>query len=184
MYFSNFIGKTKKLILNPTKFFEDIKREKGFLEVFKYCLIISLLPSVFLALLYQSLGLFDSLMTPKTNWLLLYFIIVLSLFIFFIIVSFVSSILIHITAIILRGKGNFLSSYKCIVYGTAPSYLFGWIPLIGLVFNFYSIYVTIIGIIKLHKVSAIRAIFILVLPAIIILLLLLLLINPSLLLFI
>ena len=74
-----------------------------------------------------------------------------------IVLTFVGVAIVHIFVLLLGGKGSYSDTYKALVYASTPSTLLGWIPLVGIVFGLYSLYLSIKGISKLHNISMMRA---------------------------
>ena len=140
--------KIKEVIFNPSEFFEKIKKEKGIIPTFKYFVILSLVYHTF-----SSGCSFLSTPTPildvLKNFLMSYVIGLIT--------TFIVAGIWHVLVIPLGGKGNYSATYKALVYGSTLGLLFGWIPYIGNVFSFFSFYLQMIGISKLHKISMKRA---------------------------
>jgi hypothetical protein len=176
MSLEEIIEKIKKIIFQPTEFFESIKNEPGIIEAFKFFIIVSLVYLIFTLILFfvaPSIllgGLFDfepSLGLSGGIGISLPIFI----YIFLIVSTFVLAGVTHIIAILLGGKKDFSLTYKAVAYASTPSLLLGWIPFIGILANLYSLFLVIIGISKLHKVTLLRAFIIAISPAIILIIL-------------
>jgi len=145
------LQKCKQVLVYPSALFEAVKDEEGVGPAFKYLAVFSLVIAIgsmsflFFAPLSEYLGVVDIMITP--------IIYVSNLLGGFLLAGWA-----HIFAKLFRGKGNYSSTYKAIVYANTPSLLFGWIPLAGVIIILYSIYLTLVGLSKLHKVSMARAV--------------------------
>jgi hypothetical protein len=176
MSLEEIIEKIKKIIFQPTEFFESIKNEPGIIEAFKFFIIVSLVYFIFALILFfvapsillgglfgfgPSLGLLGGLGISLPIFI----------YIFLIVSTFVLAGVTHIIAILLGGKKDFSLTYKAVAYASTPSLLLGWIPFIGILANLYSLFLVIIGISKLHQVTLVRAFVIVIMPVIILIIL-------------
>ncbi len=156
------VEKAKTVMTNPSAFFEKIKYEQGIKGAFVYLAIFSLID---LAIVSAGIILgFNQILSVFLGGLMIIFLILLypaTLLLTFLSVGFV-----HIFARLLKGRGNYAATYKALIYGNTPSYIFGWVPVLGVVFSIYSIYLNIKGLSKLHDVSMLRAAGILFMPVI------------------
>jgi hypothetical protein len=64
------------------------------------------------------------------------------------------------------GNGNYSSTYRALTYSLTPFLILGWIPFLGIIFGVYSLYLSVLGISKLHEVSIIKAVITLSMPII------------------
>lgn len=154
------VEKAKKVFLHPSKFFDSIKSEKGVKEAFKYTAVISIVSVIGSFIASASLMSFLSLLgLPQEGSLFtgMSYILPIVMYVVVLLSSFVGAGIIHLIAMLLKGKGNYAATYKAMMYANTPSSLLGWIPLLGFVFSLYSIYLEIMGISKLHNVSMLRA---------------------------
>lgn len=145
-----FIEKIRTVLLHPSKFFENIKSEKGIVEAFKYTFLLNLI-----GLVVNLIGAFPPFsstvdVVAMGVAVLLYLIGLLGLF--------VTSGIVHLFAMLLGGKGKYSTTYKAMAYGDTPSLLLGWIPFAGFIFYLYALYLSIKGVSILHKISMLRAI--------------------------
>lgn len=141
--------KLKMIILRPNDFFEYAFSEKSLLDsiIFYFIIQIAVFPFGLLAFLALSrqgtLGMLTFVFMIGT---------ILSIFLFFLLIGAY-----HLIIKFLGGAGSYIRTYQSFLYGTAPALLLGWFPLLNLLAYAYSIYVTIIGISRLHTISAKRA---------------------------
>jgi len=170
----NLLEKIKKVLSSPSEFFDEIKKEKGIGEAFKYFALLSLLqPLVTTVVLAQGLNfekysvIFGGLTFGAG--IAVYTI----LYLFSLVFSFIGVGIIHLSAKLLGGKGDYSATYKVFAYGTTPTLLFGWIPWIGLILALYSYYLELKGLSKLHDVTMSRSFVITLLPVAVIMIILL-----------
>ena len=170
------LRKCKQVIVHPSDLFEAVKDERGLGPAFQYLAIISLVivaGSVAWMLFLPDLHDFvpsEFLETIPLESLLsgVGLIIGIPIYIVTLLVSFIVAGWFHIFAKLFRGKGDYSATYKAYVYASTPSLLFSWIPIAGTVMGLYSIYLTILGLSKLHDMSLARAFGILIAPFVII----------------
>lgn len=161
----NLVGRIKKVITNPTEFFENVKFEKGVGNAFKYLAILSLINLIVSIISVEfsvpSISALSSLMNlfniTGVSSLLLGIALPVIFYIVGLVLSFVGAGIIHLFARLLKGKGDYSATYKALTYASTPSLLLGWIPWVGIIFSIYSFYLSLKGISKLHEVSMGRA---------------------------
>ena len=139
------VERAKMVSTKPEEFFKNIKKEKGWQEAFKYFAVISLVtPLVYiigsLASLYQMA--FDE---------------ILFTYIFTLASIFVGAGIVHLFALLFKGKRDFSLTYKALAYGMTPAFVLGWIPVVGPLAGLYSLYLEVKGISSLHEMSMLRA---------------------------
>jgi hypothetical protein len=162
----NIIEKIKKVLFNPTEFFEEVKKEVGIGEAFKYLVIISLTYAIILMFFMAILSLFMGFFPAFFG--IFVFLIPLGIFSLSLIGSFVGAAILHLFVKILGGKGDYSATYKASVYSSTPSLLLGWIPYVSLLVFVYTFYLTLKGFSILHEISMGRAFLVLFIPALII----------------
>lgn len=157
--------KIKNVILNPSEFFEEVKEEKEIKKPFLYFATITIVPVIvmFIGLFLNIKVLSREVPIPFSSYT-----IPLITYVGAIITTFIFAGIIHIFAILLKGSGDYTSTYKSVVYGATPGTLLGWIPFIGVIPNIYGIYLQIKGLSSLHDVSMLRAFAVWILPIVII----------------
>lgn len=162
-----FLEKVKKVLTSPTEFFEKVKGEEGIGEAFKYYIIFSLIYNIIFGLLVN-FGLSGIPIEQMGPFRALGLALPIAFFIISLISLFIGTAILHAFAKIFGGKGDYSETFKAVVYGATPSLLLGWVPFIGLILVFYSLYLQIKGISMLHQVSMGRAFLIVFLIPIII----------------
>ena len=155
--------KIKKVLLRPTEFFTEIKKEVGVGKAFKYLALISLVYAVLLTIFMFIFSIF-------LGGFGLFFLLVLPIIIYFIslIGSFVGAGFMHLFVKMFGGKGDYSATYKVSVYSATPTFLLGWIQFVNLFVSIYSFYLYLKGLSILHDISMGRAFLIAIIPAIII----------------
>ena len=73
----------------------------------------------------------------------------------------------HLWIIAIGGKAGFSQTIKAVMYGNTPGLLFGWIPVIGIFFYFWSLVLVIFGVYELHQIEGDRAAFAVILAVIV-----------------
>ena len=130
------------VITNPVEFFSKLSPVGGILEPLVF--------GAFVILIYV-LGLFIFRFQGHFfGYIIIYYIaMMIGLFVFAIILMIVSKIL--------EGSSGFEDSFRIVAYSSVPIAL-SFIPYIGILLTFYSIYIMIIGIEKFHKIERGKAI--------------------------
>jgi hypothetical protein len=166
------LTKIKDVLMAPQKFFQRIQKEKGLKKAFIYFAILSLfsavvgfLFSLLMLPLYQQILSSLSLNIPtlqySSGWMILNQVIG---YILGLLTAFVIAGLLHAWILIFGGKAEYTKTYQLYVYSQTPSFLFGWIPVLGIIAAVYGMALLIIGTMKLHKISKTKAILMYVIP--------------------
>jgi hypothetical protein len=64
---------------------------------------------------------------------------------------------VHLLVYLAGGRKGIFQTFKALTYGLTPSYLLHWIPLVGIIFDLWSIILMILGIRELQEISSGRA---------------------------
>ena len=167
------INKIKNVLINPFKFFENLKKEKGIRDAFIYLVILSLFAAVFgtvvgyffqefsLGMVSKVLGL--TLPKPEYSFGYLFFWALIG-YAIGLVMSFVWAGLLHAWILIFGGKGNYTKTYQLSVYYRTPRFVFGWIPVVSSLVWIYNLILLIIGTEKVHDISRLRAILMYLIP--------------------
>jgi len=182
----SFWGKIKGFIVSPTETFNSVKEEGwgGSIGYFAkllviYAILIALvIVAVFAAIWSIINSALETYLVAETVTGLegffgmaagiLAVVALISIIIGGIIGILISSLWMHIWVYIVGGRKGVGQTIKAMAYGSTPSLLLGWIPLVGIIFAIWSIVVSIIGIRELHEISTGRAVLAYLLGAIII----------------
>jgi hypothetical protein len=77
------------------------------------------------------------------------------------------SLWLHLWVRIVGGMQDFSRTLKAVMYGATPGLLFGWLPVIGILFYFWAMVLVIFGIHELQEIEGDRAAFAVVVAGII-----------------
>lgn len=172
--------KIGKALAHPIQLFEATKSE-GVWPALKFYLLILIIPfiiaSIFILLYVKTiLFVFFGIGTLSSLG-----IIAILNFVANPVFVFVAVAISHLFIKIFKGQGGYSDTYRAIIYSSAPSTLFGWIPFVGLGALIWSFVLVLYGISTNHKISKWRAFFALIFPLIliIVLLIILILLIPS-----
>lgn len=157
------IEQIKEIITNPVRFFKTLKEESlGSIYLFYFVLfsiytVMSLLVSV---TLYTFIGSMSLLLVGEAqmfgmigNVFFSILTYMLSLGLIFLIIG-----LYHVYLMIFGANESFARTFQLVTYSSVPTYLFGWIPLLGFFTFIWSLILIIIGSQRTHKLSLAKAI--------------------------
>lgn len=170
--FQEFFEKLKMIIDSPTKFFNSVKKEE-IEPAFKYYAVLLLIPVAIMLILGLTLGLAMLNIAGMAGIIpgIGALIVVAMAVVFYILGlagSFISSAIIHIFAYLLGAKKGFRNTYKAVVYGATPATIFAFIPIVNIIFIFWSMYLEIKGISILQDMPMGRALLAVILPIVVI----------------
>ncbi|QQG40250.1 MAG: YIP1 family protein [Candidatus Aenigmatarchaeota archaeon] len=148
--------KVKASLMEPSKMFNTVSKERGLGEPVKYLAVVSLVSS-FLASVLAFPG--DVAMIS---------LVFAAFYAMTVAGSFFVALLTHACSMLLGGKGTYEATYKATAYAYTPSALFGWIPVAGFLAHAYGLYVYAKGISRLHKVTMGKAVAIVVVPLVLV----------------
>ncbi len=160
----DFLKKIVMILTAPSKFFDRIKSEKSVNSAFSFLLlvsVVSLAATIVLAINgpMASLGITEVIVVSLFAWTMS------------ILLTFVIAAIVSFSAVRLGGKGNYVSGYKAVAYGSLPSYLLGWMPFAGFVFSLWSLFIQAKGVSRMYKISMPRSVIAVIIPSVIIMLL-------------
>lgn len=161
----DFIEKVKGFLLEPSKTFDALK-EEPFKEALKYYAVIAAIYSALLALSLAFTGNLV-LMVGAGNGIGAAKIFLVEFMIIAIVGTFIGGAILHIFVYIVGGRGGIAQTIKAGMYGSTPSLLFGWLPVINFIAMIWSLVAQIIGKRQLHELTTRKAIFVVILPIII-----------------
>ena len=152
--------KIKRVLSAPSGFFPAVKNE-SLQPAFVYYALLSLVYTIFVYVVNPGtygrfFGGLGAVIGIPFWWIAT------------LVLSFVFAGVIHIFVALLGGKNGFANTYKAFIYGGTPAFLFGWIPFIGILFSFWSLYLDVKGLSALQNMSTGRASAAIILPFIII----------------
>jgi len=159
---------------SPTEAFNGVKDEDWRSSVkhyFKLLVIFAILQTVLFKIIPKYYEIITSLITtflpirPFVHWPPIsgfFYILIGEL-----ITIPVASLLTHICTFVLGGKKGLGQTIKSMTYGSTPWLLLGWLPFVGIIFEIWSLVVSIEGIRRLHEISLGKAITAIMLGAIV-----------------
>jgi hypothetical protein len=171
----DFFEKIARLLKTPTKYFSTVKKE-GLKE-----------PVVFYLIFTAVVGLLSAASQIKTfqisaGW---YPFMYVAIVLFGMIGAFIGAGITHLFVMLFKGKGTYIDTFKARAYGSVPSLLWA-IPMVAMILvisseigvilvsilsifpAIYSIYLEVVGLSILHKISKGKAFGAIILPIIII----------------
>ena len=162
----NLIEKIRKVLSEPSRFFEEIKREVGITEAFKYSIILSVVYTILYSLLNLSISYlaYPSFIPLFSGFVGFSFIRISFIFAGLIISPFIGAGFLHLFVKMFGGKNNYEATYRVVVYSSTPSLLIGWIPLVGFIGAPYGWYLSVKGLSLLHNISMGRAFLSTIIP--------------------
>jgi hypothetical protein len=143
-----FINTWKAVISKPSAFFTEVPTEGGYKEPLMFAIVCYIPFAVFAPFIGIPYLDFPALILPPLALLL------------GIIAIFAESIIVHAGVLIFaRGKRKgFKFTLRVISFASATA-VFLWIPIVGTLISLYGVYLGIVGLMKVHKTTRIRAVF-------------------------
>ncbi len=179
----DFINKLKIVLFQPTSFFAHLKKEQGVKTAFLYFLVVSFI-GIFFAFLISPF--YTPFITSLANLLgnkvavpTFSQRVVASFFnfLFGLGLSFVGAALLHLWILIFGGRAPYSKTYQLSVYSSTPTFLLGWIPVLGLFSVIYNLVLLIIGTQQIHGLSKKKVLLMYLIPFALLLVFLLLLMG-------
>ncbi|MBI4010583.1 MAG: YIP1 family protein [Candidatus Aenigmarchaeota archaeon] len=150
-----FLGKIWFSVFRPKEFFDYIEEEN---KAYSSMLYFALLLTLTLPLHFVIIGFIGN------DFSLSVFIELLSNLIIGAIFTLILLPFYHLFVYIFGGRNGIKRSVQILLYGATPTIAVSWIPIVPLLVVFYSIYVTVIGLKKLHEMSTMRAVLAYIIP--------------------
>jgi hypothetical protein len=140
-FMHSFIGVMKTVLVRPNDFYQNMPVTGGYAPPFVF-LVVCLGVSGILAAILAGVDVF----------------LFLKLVIFGAIFSFIGAGILHLIAQqFFEGKGGYEGVYRVVAYAGVV-YLLSWIPVVGLIAFLYGLYLQIVGLEKVHKITAGQAV--------------------------
>jgi hypothetical protein len=168
----SFVEKVKGFVLNPGETFQKSKADdmETALPYFAILVLINAILSAIIAAILplpQYTGMAGGVALP----ILVFFIVLVAEFIF----TLVFGAWLHLWVYLVGGRKGIWETMKAVIYGSTPSMLLGWIPILGIVFAIWSVVLWALGVRDLQELTtgkAIAAVAIAILIPLVIILLL------------
>jgi len=144
-FLHSFIGVMKTVLVRPNDFYEHMPVTGGYAPPFIFLTVCA--------------GFFAILSTAITKVGFSEGIfLALKFFIFLVIFSFIGAGILHLIAQqFFEGKGGYEGVYRVVAYAGVVG-LLTWIPIVGLLAGLYGLYLQIVGLEKVHKITAGQAV--------------------------
>ena len=139
--FSSFYQTSKTILLSPKVFFREMKRSGGFLNPFLYMLYCIVFHVLVFGLLQK-----DPMFMLRALVLGLIFPLI------------TSGILLFFITRVFKAPGSYEIAFRVNAYASAVN-LLTWLPIIGLLFEFYRIYLIVIGLSFAFSIKMTHAFF-------------------------
>ena len=147
--FSSFFRISKAGLLSPRIFFQGMRREGGFLNPFLYMLCCVIFHVLVFGLLQKNVG-----------------FMLRNLFLGIVFPLITAGILFFIITKIFKAPGSYETVFRVNAYASAVN-LITWLPLIGLLFELYRIYLIVIGLSAAFSIKVSRAFLAIVLTMVV-----------------
>jgi Yip1 domain len=143
------ISRVKGLLVSPVSTFQEILHSTDH-SVFVYCALLVFFKTCMNEVISELFGLYELRMFRWMDWdysllhgapggtaiqILIFFLAILYWFIFLII----AGAWVHCWVWLLGGRNGLMQTMKAFLYGMTPWLVFGWIPLIGILFSIWSV---------------------------------------------
>ena len=138
-FFLSFFRTSKAILLSPKVFFQGMRRDGGFLNPFLYLLSCIVFHVLVFGLLQKS-----PLFMLRTLILGLIFPLITAGILFLLITK------------VFKASGSYEAAFRVNAYASAVN-LLSWLPLIGLLFEFYRIYLLVVGLSFVFSIKMTRA---------------------------
>lgn len=163
-----YLDKVKGFMFNPSETFNRAKPDtlgdafKYFIVfLIIYAILYSVVFSVFFAAMMSLFGPMFEPMMPFIGGAFgagLAVVLFIMMLVFSIIGIFIIGLWLHLWVYLVGGRRGVVQTIKALMYGVTPSFVLGWIPVIGIIAGIWSIVVEIIGIRQLHEISTGKAV--------------------------
>ena len=155
------LTKAKGFIVNPVESFQQARADET-RRVLTYFIQLLLFDAIMTAIVSLLEYLVFPMAVPPIFGPLLPVVMFVGVLIGGMILLLVFTIWVHILVYVAGGRKDILQTFKALTYGLTPSFLLHWIPLIGIVFDLWSIVLMILGIRELQEISSSRALVVMI----------------------
>ena len=155
-YIGECLGKARGFFFEPGKAFgAEEKTSTG--EAFKYLLTLSVVLAVMTGII--AAGASGNAMVFVFSAAGVYVAIVIG--------AFIGGLILHLFAYIFGARKGIEQTLKAVFYGSTPGLLLGWIPIVGVIFSLWNVFLEVVGLKVLQKMSTGRAVLAVLTPIII-----------------
>jgi hypothetical protein len=151
----SFVEKVKGFILNPGETFQKSKADdmETSLPYFAILVLINAILSAIVAAILP-LPMYTGMPGGVSLPILVFFIVLVAEFIF----TLIFAAWLHLWVYLFGGRKGIGQTMNAVIYGSTPSLLLGWIPVISILFGLWSVVLWALGVRDLHELSTGKAI--------------------------
>lgn len=152
----SFVEKVKGFILNPGETFQKSKADdmETSLPYFAILVLVNAILSAIVSVFWEPSPVYKSMMGGVAVPILVFFIVLVAEFIF----TLIFAAWLHLWVYVVGGRKGIGQTMNAVIYGSTPSLILGWIPLISILFSLWSIVLWVLGVRDLHELSTGKAI--------------------------
>ncbi|MGB7787653.1 YIP1 family protein [Methanoregula sp.] len=155
------IAKARGFIVNPVETFRQSRADEA-RTVLAYLIPLLLFDAIMTAIVSLLESMVFPMVVPPIFGHLLPVVLFVGVLIGGLIILLLFTVWVHILICLAGGSKAISGTFKAITYGLTPSFLLHWIPLIGIIFDLWSIVLMILGIRELQDISSGRALVVMI----------------------
>lgn len=148
-----FIERLRKLFLTPKVFFANETKYKKLKPVVILYFLLLLISTLFDLISFFVITFYVNKVQLSSGDLSQVIIGSLINFLIAFLTSFIWAFLLHSYLKLFKARGDFPVTYRIFVYSSAPSLLFDWVPVIGIIAALYGLYLLFVGTQLMHNLS-------------------------------
>jgi len=152
----SFVEKVKGFILNPGETFQKSKADdmETALPYFAILVLINAILSAIVAAILPANLLYAGMPGGVALPIMVFFVVLVAEFIF----TLVFAAWLHLWVYIVGGRKGIWQTFNAVIYGSTPSLLLGWIPVISILFGLWSVVLWVLGVRDLQELTTGKAI--------------------------
>ena len=162
-------GKAKGFFLRPSATFQATK-EENLSSAFQYYVILLIIFSVLMFIVYAAALTFLPAVTggrlPTGFGVELGILLAFFLFVIRFYGIFLSGLTYHVFVILFGGTEGVGQTMKAVMYASTPALILGWIPVVAIVGDIWTLILNVIGIRENQELPLVRAVLVLIIPLI------------------
>lgn len=171
----NVFQKIGASIARPSSFYDEVNGEGlgpafGYLALVQLIFFVLIVPTIILIVtLVKILPFFpyEFAVGPMPQFVLNLLLGSLGAYILGLLFSFIIAAIVHVWSLLFGAVGDYADSYKALVYGSTPFMIFGWIPGLNVLVELWAIVLVAFGLARLHHLSAVRVVLMVLIPIIV-----------------
>lgn len=152
----SFVEKLKGFILNPGETFQKSKADdmETSLPYFAILVLINAILSAIVAAILPANPMYAGMTGGVSLPILVFFVVLVAEFL----LTLVFAAWLHLWVYIVGGRKGIGQTMNAVIYGSTPSLLLGWIPVISILFGLWSIVLWVLGVRDLQELTTGKAI--------------------------